>query len=269
MILINLIVSGDCIMTIRLLSKQQLSLINKNTLKYRLAEAEKDYFLAIVLNCIYNSNLKNKLVFKGGTALYHCYLPQFRFSEDLDFTSTVKDITLENIVDVLKLEDFLEVKKHYVSNKTLKIEKLRYQGPLDMPNSLKVKIDFTQNVVLVPTEMEYKNFWKVETKLKVMDIREISAEKIRAMSGRARYRDFYDQYMILKNYDINLDEIIDLVGQKEIREPISPVSILSNREIAREEKSKDLQRIYYKEVISDINIEKMLKKLSFDTIIVK
>lgn len=187
MILINLIVSGDCIMTIRLLSKQQLSLINKNTLKYRLAEAEKDYFLAIVLNCIYNSNLKNKLVFKGGTALYHCYLPQFRFSEDLDFTSTVKDITLENIVDVLKLEDSLEVKKHYVSNKTLKIEKLKYQGPLDMPNSLKVEIDFTQNVVLAPTEMEYKNFWKVKTKLKVMDIREISAEKIRAMSGRARY----------------------------------------------------------------------------------
>ena len=46
MILINLIVSGDCIMTIRLLSKQQLSLINKNTLKYRLAEAEKDYFFS-------------------------------------------------------------------------------------------------------------------------------------------------------------------------------------------------------------------------------
>ncbi|MBL7123931.1 MAG: nucleotidyl transferase AbiEii/AbiGii toxin family protein [Actinobacteria bacterium] len=82
-------------MTIRLLNKQQLSLINKNTLKYRLAEAEKDYFLAIVLNYIYNSNLKDKLVFKGGTALYHCYLPQFRFSEDLDFTSTVKDITLK------------------------------------------------------------------------------------------------------------------------------------------------------------------------------
>jgi len=39
-------------MTIRLLNKQQLSLINKNTLKYRLAEAEKDYFLAIVLNCM-------------------------------------------------------------------------------------------------------------------------------------------------------------------------------------------------------------------------
>jgi len=169
----------------------------------------------------------------------------------------------------LKLEDFLEVKKYYVSNKTLKIEKLKYQGPLDMPNSLKVEIDFTQNVVLAPKEMEYKNFWKVKTKLKVMDIREISAEKIRAMSGRARYRDFYDQYMILNNYDISIDEIINLVGQKEIREPISPVSILSNWEIAREEKSKDLQRIYYKEVISDTNIEKMLKKLSFSTIIVK
>lgn len=256
-------------MMIKLLSKQQLSLINKNTLKYRLAEAEKDYFLAVVLNCIYNSHLKDKLVFKGGTALYHCYLPQLRFSEDLDFTSIAKNIKLENVVNVLKPEDYLEIKETYVSNNTIKIEQLKYQGPLNMPNSLKVEIDFTQNVVLAPVETGYKNFWKVETKLKVMDIREISAEKIRAMSDRARYRDFYDQYMILKNYDIKLGEIINIVIRKEIREPISAASISSNWKVAKEEKSKDLPRVYYKEVVSDTDIEKMLKKLSFNPIITR
>jgi len=269
MILSNLAVSGDYIMTIKLLSKQQLSLINKNTLRYRLAEAEKDYFLTLVLNCIYNSHLKDKLIFKGGTALYHCYLPQLRFSEDLDFTSMAKDIKLEDVVDVLRLEDYLEIKKSFISNTTIKIEQLKYQGPLNMPNSLKIEIDFTQNVVITPLEMGYKNFWKVKIKLKVMDIREISAEKIRAMSGRARYRDFYDQYMILKNYDIKLDEIINLMVQKEIREPISPASILSNWKIAKEEKSKDLLRVYYKELVSDTDIEKMIKKLSFNPIIKK
>lgn len=42
MILSNLAASGDYIMTVKLLSKQQLSLTNKDTLRYRLAEAEKD-----------------------------------------------------------------------------------------------------------------------------------------------------------------------------------------------------------------------------------
>lgn len=40
-------------------------------------------------------------------------------------------------------------------------------------------------------------------KVRVMDIREITAEKIRAMSDRIRYRDFYDFAMILKKLAIN------------------------------------------------------------------
>jgi len=74
-------------MKIDLLNKAQLSIINKNNLRYPLAIAEKDYFLAIVLQIIYNSSLKDKLVFKGGTAIHHLYLDQLRFSEDLDFVA--------------------------------------------------------------------------------------------------------------------------------------------------------------------------------------
>jgi predicted nucleotidyltransferase component of viral defense system len=71
-------------MTIDLLTKEQPQAINRATLKYSGAEAEKDYFLAVVSKVINESELKNKIVFKGGTAIHHCYLPQMRFSEDLD-----------------------------------------------------------------------------------------------------------------------------------------------------------------------------------------
>jgi predicted nucleotidyltransferase component of viral defense system len=74
-------------MKIDLLSKAQLSLINKNNLKYPLAIAEKDYMLAVILKILYSSSLKDKLIFKGGTAIHHLYLNQLRFSEDLDFTA--------------------------------------------------------------------------------------------------------------------------------------------------------------------------------------
>ena len=80
-------------MTVKLLSKQQLSLINKDTLRYRLAEAEKDYFLTLILNCIYSSHLKDKLIFKGGTALYHKELVS-----DTDIEKMIKKLSFSPII---------------------------------------------------------------------------------------------------------------------------------------------------------------------------
>ena len=131
-------------MTIALLNKSDLSILNKQALKYKLADAEKDYFLAIVSQIIYDSPLRDRIVFKGSTAIHHCYLPQSRFSEDLDFTSLDKTITLEEVKSVFEPWDFLEIKEDYVSNATIKIERLKYTGPLGLPNSLKVEIDFIQ-----------------------------------------------------------------------------------------------------------------------------
>lgn len=98
-------------MAYSLLSRRELEIINRKNLRYPLAIAEKDYMLLIVMSIISNSNLKDKLIFKGGTAIHHCYLPQLRFSEDLDFTSLDKSITLETIKKLLESEDFLEIKK--------------------------------------------------------------------------------------------------------------------------------------------------------------
>jgi len=47
---------------------------------------EKDYVLTWVLLAIANSTLKERLAFKGGTAIKKIYVPDYRFSEDLDFT---------------------------------------------------------------------------------------------------------------------------------------------------------------------------------------
>ena len=197
-------------MIIGLLNKSDLSIFNKRTLKYNLADAEKDYFLALVSKIIYGSSLKKKLVFKGGTAIHHCYLPQTRFSEDLDFTSIDPLITPEEVREVLQSQDFLEVKKEHVSKATIKIERLKYEGPLGLPNSLKVEIDFMQNVVLPVKTLKYKNSWKIETNVNVMDVREICAEKIRATSDRARYRDFYDLALLFNYYNHILTETYNL-----------------------------------------------------------
>jgi predicted nucleotidyltransferase component of viral defense system len=65
--------------------------------------AEKNYVNSWILYGIYNSQLKDALVFKGGTALSKLYFPElWRFSEDLDFTATTE---IDNLRE--KLEEAL------------------------------------------------------------------------------------------------------------------------------------------------------------------
>jgi len=138
-----------------MITHQQLEIINRKTLRYPLHIAEKDYFLALVLQIITKSALKNTLIFKGGTALHHLYLEQYRFSEDLDFSANQQPVSLEEVRNIFVDTDYLSIKKDYLSGATVKIERLQYTGPLIQPNSLKVEIDFLQNVLLPPQTMKY------------------------------------------------------------------------------------------------------------------
>ena len=248
-------------MTALLLNRSDLSILNKRSLNYNLADAEKDYLLAVVSKVMYDSPLKEKLVFKGGTAIHHCCLPQTRFSEDLDFTSLDNAITLDEVKTVLQSEDFLEVKKDYVSEATIKIERLKYTGPLGLPNSLKIEIDYKQSVILPTKVLEYKNAWKVKTKVRVMDPREICAEKIRAASDRARYRDFYDLILLFGKFAFDIKEIVALIKQKEIRKPITQNSMFKNWKLAKKERGLELSSIYYANDLNDADVNALIKKI--------
>ena len=249
-----------------MITRQQLEIINRRFLKYPLQIAEKDYFLAIVLQLIAESSLGGNLVFKGGTAIHHCYLDQYRFSEDLDFSSNQKPLKLTEVKNIFEGADYLSIKKEYLSGDTVKIEGLQYTGPLIHPNSLKVEIDFLQNVLLPPQIMPYKNVWGIDCKVQVMDIKEIAAEKIRAMSDRARYRDFYDLYLILEKYKLNLIEIIGYIKLKEIRKPITKTNINNNLMVIGTQKEAEMTQVYYSRTVDDERIKAMIESLPFTEI---
>lgn len=222
--------------------------------------------MALVLQIITKSDLGKTLIFKGGTALHHCYLEQYRFSEDLDFSANQKLVKLEEVRSIFANVDYLQIKKDYLSQSTVKIERLQYSGPLKQANSLKVEIDFFQNVVLPPQSLSYSNVWGLEFDVGVMDIREICAEKIRAMSGRARYRDFFDMYLVLDTLEVDLKEVVELVKRKEIREPITKANIKKNWEIVLSQREKEMSQIYYSKPIEDTMIENMINALPLTTI---
>ncbi len=246
-------------MKIDLLSKAQLSIMNKNSLKYPLATAEKDYILAIVLHIIYNTSLKDKLIFKGGTAIHHIYLDQLRFSEDLDFSS-VKSIGIKDIEEAFNPYNFLEVISYHESRFALKIERMKYYGPLEQPNSIKIDIDLTQELVLPPVRMNYNNYYKVPVSVQAMDIMEICAEKLRAINERARYRDFYDLTYVVRNHKIKSGNIISILANKELRKPLSKNAVMENMKLAIMSMKTGAETIFYKKSLRHDDIQDTLSQ---------
>ena len=76
-------------------------------LSYRLKIAdkiiEKDYVLTWLLIGLSNTNLKDEIVFKGGTAIRKAYFKNYRYSQDLDFTLVTKSSDKEILAGFEKI----------------------------------------------------------------------------------------------------------------------------------------------------------------------
>ena len=99
---------------------------------------ERDYCLAWFLCALAQSDLREVLGFKGGTALKRCSFPEYRFSEDLDFTllqtMTFDEIQkrLETVYAMVKESsgiDFAFDRKDTNSHANSHTFYLKYTGP--------------------------------------------------------------------------------------------------------------------------------------------
>lgn len=173
---------------------------------------ERDYCLSWFLVGLSRSPLRERLFFKGGTALKKCYFPDYRFSEDLDFTLR-EEVAFEMIRVELELA-FAEtyrasgvVFRHARDDRHAHANShtfyLGYEGPLPgVPSGREVKTDITiREEVIFPVEERpllrgYEEYEDIPDNavLKVYSLQEIAAEKVIALSDRARNepRDLYD-----------------------------------------------------------------------------
>lgn len=201
----------------------------------RITEAilERDYCLSWFLIGLSHSPLKKILLFKGGTAIKKCYFPDFRFSEDLDFT-LAKELPFENIQKDLDIafkhaHRVSGAKLHFTHHNRHTHENshtffLGYEGPLPSVSSKEVKVDVTireqivfpikERVVLKGYD-EYKDLPKGVT-IRVYSLAEIAAEKLIALLDRARNepRDLYDIWYLTDSRQINLAELAEAIELK-------------------------------------------------------
>lgn len=199
----------------------------------RIPEAviERDYCLAWFLIGLSHFPVREKLIFKGGTALRRCYFKDYRYSEDLDFT-LIEMMSLEDVQKALK-EVFTYVKdetgilfgigRTEPASVNAYTFYLTYEGPL--PGRTKeVKTDITfKEKILRPVEEktiirsfdEYSDF-EEKAKIRVYSLDEMMIEKICALfsSERNEPRDLYDAWYILTETRLKLDQLVEDVKSK-------------------------------------------------------
>jgi len=186
---------------------------------------DKDYVLGHFLS-VFVAHYKDALVFKGGTCLRKCYIKNYRFSEDLDFTAMDKNFVLQQkIVDAIAktvakrtgIQCSVDEIKPLVFNDEPKgfqvyikywgANHSKNQRPLP-PNRWHTKIKLevsTDEVLLLDTPKldimhPYSDSLTGDTKISCYGINEIVSEKLRALKQRSYTapRDFYDLFHLSK-----------------------------------------------------------------------
>lgn len=208
---------------------------------------EKDYALSYLLVGISSQEaLAETLVLKGGTALRKLYFGDYRFSEDLDYSSLAAPVGLEledALSDALKestrlmrthgpfelsMERLILREPHPHGQEAFKI---RVKFPWHPDPRCIVKVEITQDepVLLSTDSRQLMHGYEEELSVGVRCYRleEIVIEKMRALlQSKNRLlqrgwdpriaRDYYDIWRIISDFtqDINLDGMEELLGKK-------------------------------------------------------
>ncbi len=211
---------------------------------------ELDYTLSWILAAIgQESEIRENLVFKGGTCLKKCYFgSKYRYSQDLDFTSrssTISDQKLDEYVDKVaslatklaqefgqKINFFVELyqeKQPHPFNQKAYV--LRAQLPWQRTPLTKIKLEISRDekIISIPTQLsilhEYGEIFHQQVFAYTLE--EILAEKYRAILQnqerlkerqwiRSRVRDFYDLWCILTQFKhvLKKDQFSELFKEK-------------------------------------------------------
>ena len=185
--------------------------------------AEKDYVIEWLLKGIYESKIKDNLIFKGGTAIKKVYYQEtWRFSHDLDFTALNLDKKniknqLEDVFGDIEGKSAIKLvfKSFHLTPGSI-IANVQFSGPLNAKNRLRVDISFDEKVITEPVSKivasQYPDI--AHYHVNAYSLNEILAEKIRSILQRGKSRDYYDVWMLLKVEKFDLNEIREMLIEK-------------------------------------------------------
>ncbi len=198
---------------------------------------ERDYLLSWILAGIVRMDaIRDKVVFKGGTALKKCYFGDYRFSEDLDFSGiagvptgdalekaindacTAAARLLDEYAPVeIRCERYTEKTAHPGDQEAFSI-RARFPWHRQLHTRVMVEISMDERVIkpVKRKKIIHEYGEPLEARIPVYALEEVVAEKLRAILqhiekleergwSRSRARDFYDLWRVFGTYRDELD----------------------------------------------------------------
>ena len=169
---------------------------------------EKDLAITCTLLAVSETELRDHLAFKGGTAIKKAYYPDSRFSEDLDFTVTdLDEKEAAQLLEALSNAEINSITFGEVVEDGYTREGVRYRlpftGPLDYRNSVRIDLSFRDDVILGSIDRRVYSSYSEDLSSTISCLRfpELMAEKIRAAMTRENPRDYYDMWAHLNKID--------------------------------------------------------------------
>lgn len=172
-------------------------------------QVEQDLVISRALVEIYSDDfLKQRLAFRGGTALHKIYLkPAARYSEDIDLVQISPEPigdTLDRLRERLAFLGKAKIKQGDMM--TTMIYRFESEIPPVVPMKLKVEINCREHFTLegyqnVPFSIN-TNWFKGDCEVVTFTIEELLATKLRALYQRKQGRDLFDLDHALKNHEI-------------------------------------------------------------------
>jgi predicted nucleotidyltransferase component of viral defense system len=207
-------------------------------------DIEKDYVHGRILRAVFEgSSLGRELVLKGGNCLRKGYLPNTRFSKDLDFSS------IENIDETFLREELNRICSHVqaetgidfdtertlVKDKGLPIPgvealeaRLYFKGFYNEENIvLKTQMDVTQfDKIYLPIQQQalihpYSDYSECKATLRCQKIEEVLASKLTTLLHRRKAVDLFDllySVLIAKDFRVVRREVISTFLKKSVFE---------------------------------------------------
>jgi predicted nucleotidyltransferase component of viral defense system len=175
----------------------------KITNKYQTTElnVRREYVQHLFLSYFYQQPQTSEIFFKGGTALRIIYKSP-RFSEDLDFGSTLHDV---NEIEKAVLDTLIEIQREGIESEIIESKETSggYLGIFDFALGsvtvhLKIEASFREKELIGEAETIQSDFIPAYT-IYALSQEQIVEGKLAALLDRKKPRDFYDLYFMLQN----------------------------------------------------------------------
>lgn len=169
----------------------------------------REYCQHLFLSYFYQRNESERVLFKGGTALRFIYKSP-RFSEDLDFSGfkiglvEIENLFVNTLTDIekegfgIKLEEAKPTTGGYIG--------IVYFNFLDYKTKIKIEVSLRPGLLIRGAVTLIANDYIPAYNIIHLPREKIVKEKINALLERAKPRDFYDFYFLLRSNLIPVKE---------------------------------------------------------------